>query len=60
MVDHPALELVCAKVACWPCHLKHCPVDFRCMRALTPERVLERAKALLEDQVRTQIKVGAQ
>lgn len=40
-VDYDGLHLLCERVSCWPCHLKVCPLDFRCMRALTPERVLE-------------------
>jgi heptosyltransferase-2 len=58
-VDYDALELLCQRVSCWPCHLKICPVDFKCMRALTPERVLEGASRQVETELRTQIKVRA-
>jgi len=47
-VDYPAMALACEEVACWPCHLKVCPLEFRCMRALTPERVVREASQLLE------------
>ncbi|RMG13889.1 MAG: glycosyltransferase family 9 protein [Planctomycetota bacterium] len=45
-VDHPWLRLLCERTDCWPCHLKVCPLDFRCMRALTPERVLAAGNSL--------------
>lgn len=47
-VDHRGLELLSEWVDCWPCHLKTCPLDFRCMRALTPARVQRAAEALVE------------
>jgi heptosyltransferase-2 len=46
-VDYDRLDLLCEKVECWPCHLKRCPIDFRCMTRLGPERVLAAAEALL-------------
>lgn len=46
-VDYDALELLCDEVPCWPCHLKRCPIDFRCMTRLGPERVLAAAEHLL-------------
>jgi heptosyltransferase-2 len=36
-------------VDCSPCQLKVCPTDHRCMRRLLPERVLEEARAALQD-----------
>ncbi len=36
-----------ADVDCGPCHLKTCPTDHRCMKALTPGMVVEAAEALL-------------
>lgn len=46
-VDYDALDVLCDEVACWPCHLKRCPIDFRCMTRLGPERVLAAAEQLL-------------
>lgn len=46
-VDYAPLELLCEEVECWPCHLKRCPIDFRCMQRLGPEKVLGAARALL-------------
>ncbi len=46
-VDFDALDLLCEEVPCWPCHLKRCPIDFRCMTRLGPERVLAAAEELL-------------
>jgi heptosyltransferase II len=46
-VDYPALDLLCEQVDCWPCHLKTCPIDFRCMTRLTPERAIEATERLL-------------
>ncbi|MBL4848398.1 MAG: glycosyltransferase family 9 protein [Planctomycetes bacterium] len=50
-VDYPALELACEEVSCWPCHLKVCPLEFRCMRALTAERVADQAARLVGRQL---------
>lgn len=46
-VDHPALTILCEEVECWPCHLKHCPIDFRCMTRLGPEKVARACDELL-------------
>ena len=35
-------------VDCSPCHEKVCPTDHRCMKLVTPEKVLEAASRLLE------------
>jgi heptosyltransferase-2 len=32
---------------CAPCMLRDCPIDHRCMTAITPEQVFERASVLL-------------
>jgi len=47
-VDYPDYRVVCEQVSCWPCHLERCPIDFRCMKLLTPMRVLTEARSLLE------------
>lgn len=46
-VDYDRLELLCEQVDCWPCHLKTCPVDFRCMTRLVPEKVIAAGERLL-------------
>jgi heptosyltransferase II len=58
-VDYEGLELLCQRVSCWPCHLKVCPVDFKCMKALTPEYVLEGVSRHLGLELRPQIKIRA-
>ncbi len=35
------------KVECWPCHLKECPIDHRCMTRLAPERAIEAVEDFL-------------
>ncbi len=35
-------------VECSPCFLRECPLDFRCMKAVTPEQVSETVRRLLE------------
>lgn len=37
-----------APVACGPCQLPVCPLDHRCMRAMTPEMVLAAVRSLLD------------
>jgi heptosyltransferase-2 len=34
---------------CAPCMLRDCPIDHRCMTAITPDQMLQRARALLSD-----------
>jgi heptosyltransferase-2 len=41
-----AHRLVREPVHCAPCKLRECPIDHRCMRRLTAERVLEEARGL--------------
>ena len=36
-----------AKPPCWPCHLRRCPIDHRCMTAVTVEEVLSLARTYL-------------
>lgn len=36
-------------VECSPCFLRECPIDLRCMTSVTVERVLEAARARLQD-----------
>lgn len=52
-VDYDALDLLCERVECWPCHLKRCPIDFRCMTRLTPDKVLAAGDRLLATRARS-------
>jgi heptosyltransferase-2 len=36
------------KVDCGPCHLRVCPTDHRCMTLITPEKVLDAARDMIE------------
>jgi len=35
----PASRVIRHQVECSPCYLRKCPIDFRCMKAVTPESV---------------------
>ncbi|HWN11512.1 MAG TPA: lipopolysaccharide heptosyltransferase II [Pyrinomonadaceae bacterium] len=41
-------EIVRHPPDCAPCMLRDCPIDHRCMTAISPEEVFERAMAILE------------
>jgi len=45
----PFAEIVREPPDCAPCMLRDCPIDHRCMTAITPDDVFERARALLAD-----------
>jgi heptosyltransferase-2 len=45
----PFGEIVREPPDCAPCMLRDCPIDHRCMTAITPDQILERARALLAD-----------
>jgi len=47
LVDHPRQIVLCEEVECWPCHLPKCPLDFRCMKRLVPEKVAQACDKLL-------------
>ncbi len=36
---------------CAPCMLRDCPIDHRCMTAITPDDIFERARGLLSDKL---------
>jgi ADP-heptose:LPS heptosyltransferase len=42
--DHAVLR---HQVECSPCFLRECPIDFRCMKAVTVEEVVESVSSLL-------------
>ncbi len=44
----PTAEVVRRVPDCAPCMLRDCPIDHRCMTAITPEEVYARAVSLLE------------
>lgn len=43
----PAAEILREPPDCAPCMLRDCPIDHRCMTAISPQDVLERARLLL-------------
>ena len=43
----PAGEIIRHPPDCAPCMLRDCPIDHRCMTAITPEEVFERAHELM-------------
>lgn len=45
----PCGEIVREPPDCAPCMLRDCPIDHRCMTAIAPDDVFERARALLSD-----------
>ena len=44
----PRCRLIREDVDCAPCKQRECPIDHRCMRRITADRVLAEARALLE------------
>lgn len=46
-----AAEIVRRPPDCAPCMLRDCPIDHRCMTAITPDEVFDRAAAMLEAKV---------
>jgi heptosyltransferase-2 len=47
----PYGEIVRQPPYCAPCMLRDCPIDHRCMTAIAPDDVFERARALLSDKL---------
>ena len=45
--DYDKIEILLEKVECWPCHLRTCPIDHRCMVQLTPDKVMAAARGFL-------------
>lgn len=46
----PFGEIVRSPPDCAPCMLRDCPIDHRCMTAISPDDVFERARVILERQ----------
>ncbi len=46
-------EIVRRPPDCAPCMLRDCPIDHRCMTAISPDDVFERARALLRSSLET-------
>ena len=46
-VDYDRYAVLLEKVECWPCHLRDCPIDHRCMSRIRPERVIWAAESFL-------------
>jgi heptosyltransferase-2 len=47
----PFAEIVRHPPECAPCMLRDCPIDHRCMTAITPDEVFGRAQVLLSDKL---------
>ncbi|HEV7797714.1 MAG TPA: lipopolysaccharide heptosyltransferase II [Pyrinomonadaceae bacterium] len=56
----PYGEIVREPPDCAPCMLRDCPIDHRCMTAITPDAVLERARVLLSNRLSHQPFVTSQ
>ena len=52
----PGAEIVRHPPECAPCMLRDCPIDHRCMTAITPEELFQRASAMM---TMRQAEVGA-
>lgn len=48
----PLATVVKQRVDCSPCFLRQCPTDFRCMKRVTVEQVVEAARERLEGKIR--------
>ena len=47
----PFAEIVRQPPDCAPCMLRDCPIDHRCMTAITPDEVFNRARTMLSDKL---------
>ena len=45
----PNAEIIREPPDCAPCMLRDCPIDHRCMTAIAPEEVFQRAKSLISE-----------
>jgi heptosyltransferase-2 len=46
----PFAEIVRVPPDCAPCMLRDCPIDHRCMTAISPDEVFERARVMIQSQ----------
>jgi heptosyltransferase-2 len=46
-LDYDRYCVLLEKVECWPCHLRVCPIDHRCMTRIDAGRVIAAAEAYL-------------
>jgi heptosyltransferase-2 len=47
----PLAEIVVQPPDCAPCMLRDCPIDHRCMTAISPDEVFERVRVMLSDKI---------
>ncbi len=47
----PAAEIIRRPPLCAPCMLRDCPIDHRCMTAITPEEVFTRVVAMMPQRI---------
>jgi heptosyltransferase-2 len=55
----PAAEIVRRAPDCAPCMLRDCPIDHRCMTAISPQDVFERARLMLGKSIATEARNGS-
>jgi heptosyltransferase-2 len=48
----PFAEIVREPPDCAPCMLRDCPIDHRCMTAITPDEIFSRARTMLSDKLK--------
>jgi heptosyltransferase-2 len=51
----PLAEIIRRPPDCAPCMLRDCPIDHRCMTAITPEEVFARAVRLLDKRIAAEV-----
>jgi heptosyltransferase-2 len=47
----PRYTVLLDRPPCWPCHLRVCPIDHRCMTAIAADRVIDTAERWLRGEV---------
>jgi heptosyltransferase-2 len=53
----PTAEMIRRPPDCAPCMLRDCPIDHRCMTAITPAEVFARTRALLRREATAEVRV---